>query len=59
MAERTVGVLDRNDAKMQRGYTLLTAGQETYLIDEDGRAVNQWRSSRTVCSFLHLTRLCD
>lgn len=53
LAERTVGVLDRNDAKMQKGYTLFCASQETYLIDEDGRVVNEWRSSRPVfCAYL-------
>lgn len=61
MADRTVGVLDRNDAKIQRGYTLFSAGQETYLIDEDGCVVHEWRSSRKVfCAYLlptgHLLR---
>jgi len=61
LQERTVGVLERQDSKMQPGYTLFCAGLETYLIDEDGRVVHEWRSLRTVfCAYLlpngHLLR---
>ena len=48
MNERTVGVLERDDAKMQTGLTLLCAGRETYLLDEDGREVHRWRAPRPV-----------
>ena len=40
-------VVSRNDEKMS-GYTLFNASRETYLIDEDGQVVHQWRSSRQV-----------
>lgn len=53
LSERTVGVLERDDARMQRGLTLFSAGRETYLIDEDGRVVQEWRSSRVnFCAYL-------
>ena len=45
---RTVGVLERDDARAQPGYTLLCAGREVYLIDLDGRVVHEWRSERNV-----------
>jgi len=52
LADRTVGVLER-DATMQEGLTLFSMGRETYLIDEDGRVVHEWRSSRVnFCAYL-------
>eukprot|EP00438_Fugacium_kawagutii_P015927 Skav217908 [mRNA] locus=scaffold795:191158:192594:+ [translate_table: standard] len=45
---RTVGVVSRNDTKMCSGYTLFNASRETYLINEDGQMVHQWRSRRQV-----------
>ncbi len=47
LEQRTVGVVSRNDKKMS-GYTLFNASRETYLIDEDGQVIHQWRSSRPV-----------
>lgn len=53
LEQRTIGVLERDDERMQRGYTLISAGRETYLIDEDGRLVHEWRSLRNVfCAYL-------
>jgi len=53
LSSRTVGVLDRNDEKMQNGYTLLAIGCEVFLIDEDGRRVHSWTSDRSVfCAYL-------
>ena len=48
LSKRTVGVVTRKDAKMAAGYTLFNASRETYLIDEDGQLVHQWRSCRNV-----------
>jgi hypothetical protein len=48
LAERTVGVVDRDDALLMPGCTLFCAGLETYLIDADGRVVHEWRSERPV-----------
>ena len=53
LAERTVGVLERKHQHMQPGYTLLCQNHETYLLDEDGAVVHQWRSARLVfCAYL-------
>lgn len=48
MAERTVGVLHRDDEKVMKGYVLICSGKETFLLDEDGRVVHEWRSRRAV-----------
>ena len=48
LEDRTVGVLERDDARISPGYTLLCQGCETYLIDSDGRVVHEWRSTRPV-----------
>ena len=45
---RTVGVLHRDDKLMMRGYTLFSNKKETYLINEDGRVVHEWRSNYDV-----------
>jgi len=50
MADRTVGVLERKDGKIQAGYTLFCMAREQYLIDGDGRVVHEWRSQRDVFS---------
>lgn len=53
LAERTVGVIERNDEQSCRGYNLMSVSSETYLFDYDGRVVNQWHSDRNVfCSYL-------
>ena len=46
--QRTVGVLSREDGKLQQGFMVLNSGRETYLIDEDGRVVHEWRAKRNV-----------
>lgn len=46
--QRSVGVVSRTDALVQDGYTVVSAGCETYLIDNDGRMVHCWRSERKV-----------
>ena len=48
LASRTVGVLDRDDDRVQPGYTLVCAGREVYLLDLDGRVAHEWRSQRNV-----------
>jgi len=48
LSKRSVGVVERDDGRIQPGYTLISAGRETYLLDEDGRVVHEWRSSRQV-----------
>ena len=48
LAERSIGVLVRNESKMQSGYTLLHVNKESYLLDEDGRVVHEWSSCRDV-----------
>jgi len=48
LSERTVGVISRNDALSSPGYNLFSKGKETYLMDNDGRVVHSWRSSRNV-----------
>ena len=45
--ERTVGALAREPG-VQEGYMVLNSGRETYLIDEDGRVVHEWRARRNV-----------
>mmetsp|Transcript_25606 Transcript_25606/g.64548 ORF Transcript_25606/g.64548 Transcript_25606/m.64548 type:complete len:494 (+) Transcript_25606:98-1579(+) len=44
----SVGVVVRDDNRVQPGYTLISAGRETYLIDEAGRVVHEWRSTSQV-----------
>mmetsp|Transcript_65744 Transcript_65744/g.183099 ORF Transcript_65744/g.183099 Transcript_65744/m.183099 type:complete len:513 (+) Transcript_65744:69-1607(+) len=61
MKDRTVGVVHLAAGKAFAGLTLFNQGVETFLIDEDGRAINTWRSKRTVfASYLlpngHLVR---
>jgi len=43
LAERTVGVVHRKDG-VQEGFVLFSCAKETYLVDEDGRAVHEWVS---------------
>jgi hypothetical protein len=45
---RTVGVVHREDGVCCAGYTLLSAGTSTYLLDLDGRVAHEWNSRRTV-----------
>ena len=53
LAERTVGVVSRDEALSEPGFSLFSKGKETYLIDSDGRVVHSWRSSRVVfCAYL-------
>jgi len=50
LSDRTVGVVTKNEAKIQPGYNLICQARETYLLDEDGRIINTWRSNRNVFS---------
>lgn len=52
-ADRTVGVVECKDGKIQPGYNLMCSGKETFLLDSDGRVVHEWRSTRNVfCAYL-------
>eukprot|EP01104_Vermistella_antarctica_P006997 TRINITY_DN17726_c0_g1_i1.p1 TRINITY_DN17726_c0_g1~~TRINITY_DN17726_c0_g1_i1.p1 ORF type:complete len:495 (+),score=81.77 TRINITY_DN17726_c0_g1_i1:163-1647(+) len=50
LEERTVGVLVRDDKRTHPGVNLLCLAKETFLLDNDGRVVHTWRSSRRVFS---------
>ena len=53
VGERTVGVVHSDSDKACPGYTLLSAGRETYLLDADGRVVHEWRAERvSFCAYL-------
>lgn len=43
--DRTVGVVAR-DVGTDEGANLFSVGKETYLIDEDGRVIHEWRNKR-------------
>jgi len=44
VSERTVGVLHREDEKVCQGFTLFSSNLQTYLIDNDGKVINEWAS---------------
>ena len=48
LEDRTVGVVLRVEDKVQEGYVLFSVGHETYLVDQDGCVVHEWRSTRVV-----------
>ncbi|GBG32529.1 Hypothetical Protein FCC1311_087532 [Hondaea fermentalgiana] len=48
LADRTVGVVARDDQGIMEGYVLYSAGTMTYLIDSDGGVVHEWESSYVV-----------
>jgi hypothetical protein len=52
-AERTVGVLNKDDKLHSPGFNLLPFGKQIYLFDCDGRVVHEWVSNRNCfCCYL-------